>query len=133
VNGIALRRDAWVPFDERFRGAEDVEWLLRLSRQATFSTVPRAGFVRGNAGTGRPDAAPRVVGVQRLLDVHADYFATHREAAARCWYYLGESSLRIGEVGIARTAFRRSLIARPSWSTLRALTRAWSTRVAPSS
>ncbi len=118
VNGVALKREVFVPFDESLRGAEDVEWLLRLSKRTTFTTVGRPGFVRGNADTERPDALPRLDGVEDLLEKHADYFSSHRRAAARCWKYYGETSYRVGRTSQARRGYLNAFLAQPSWSSL---------------
>jgi glycosyltransferase involved in cell wall biosynthesis len=125
VDGLAVERSSLVRFDERFRGAEDVEWLLRLAGRAHFATVPRPGFVRANAGTARPDSLLRLNGVKLLLEEHATYFAGHPRAAARCWGYYGAVSLAAGRRSQSRRAFARSFWHRPSRQPLRAWLATW--------
>lgn len=120
VDGLAVRRDVLVPFDERFRGAEDVEWLLRQARRAHFATVPRPGFARRTTETPRPESRARVAGVRLLMDVHADYFASHHRAAARCWAHYGESASRAGLRRQAIEGYARAFRHRPSRHLLRA-------------
>ena len=124
VNGLAVRRDVLVPFDERFRGAEDVEWLLRLAQRAEFTTVPRPGFVRRTTETPGLESRARLAGVRLLLDVHADYFATHRRAAARCWAYYAEMAHHSGLRRQAVLAYARALRHQPSSGLARAGLRA---------
>jgi glycosyltransferase involved in cell wall biosynthesis len=128
VDGLAVRRSVLLPFDERFRGAEDVEWLLRMAQVAPFATVPQPGFVRGNAGTARPDALPRLDGVKLLMETHAGYFASHPRAAARCWSYYGEASLRAGLQAQSRRAYARAFRHRPTRQAAEAWLRTWQRR-----
>ena len=113
VNCVALRREAWLPFDETLRGFEDLDWLLRLAQVVPFATVARPGFVRGNAGTERPDVGPRLDSAERLLDLHSEYFATHRTAAARLWRNYGRASLAAGRRADGRRALFRAAALRP--------------------
>jgi glycosyltransferase involved in cell wall biosynthesis len=128
VNGVAVRRDSCPLFDPAFRGAEDVEWLLRLARDVPFATVPKPGFVRGNFGTPRPDQVPRVEGVRGLLERHAEYFDSHPRAAARCWEYYAEVSLKVGRRHQARAALQRAFMRRPSVRVLRSWLNTWIVR-----
>lgn len=120
VDGLAVRRDVLVPFDERFRGAEDVEWLLRQARAAPFATVAKPGFLRHTTDTPQPESRARLDGVRLLMDAHAEYFAGHPRAAARCWAYYGECAGRVGLRREAMEGYARAMRHRPSRQLLRA-------------
>jgi len=123
----ALQREAALPFDERFLAAEDVEWWLRMAQRVPISTVPRVGYLlrRHNAPRHRIDLATRVGSRLLLQEVHAAYFATHRQAAAFQWKRTGLLAADEGNAALARAAFARSLRLRPQvntfWHLLRAV------------
>jgi glycosyltransferase involved in cell wall biosynthesis len=112
----ALERSCFVPFDESFLGAEDVEWWWRTSRLAPVATVPEFGVVlrRADGPRGLHGDAARIDGSLRLLSEHADWFARHRRAAALRWYRVGLLARRSGDRALARRALVCSLWARPS-------------------
>jgi glycosyltransferase involved in cell wall biosynthesis len=118
----ALRRELAPRFDERFDAAEDIEWWLRLARAegVTVTTVPRIGYlVRRHEGVRtRTGLASRIRARRLLLQVHADYFASHRRARAFAWKRIGLMAAVYGDRTAARRAFARSFAARPAPRTL---------------
>jgi glycosyltransferase involved in cell wall biosynthesis len=117
----ALRRELAPRFDERFDAAEDIEWWLRLAQTdgVRVTTVPRIGYlVRRHEGVRtRTGLASRVRARQLLLEVHAEYFASHRRARAFAWKRIGLMAAAYGDHAAARHAFATSLAARPEPST----------------
>ena len=45
LGATAIRREAFLPFDEGISSVEDVEWWLRTAAVASVVTVPRVGYV----------------------------------------------------------------------------------------
>lgn len=125
LGATALHREAWVPFDERYRGSEDVAWWLAVARRHPLATVPRhVNVVRRHRGarTGY-GATARAAGSRRLLTEEAAYFAAHPRAAAFRWRRTGLQELAAGNRRAARAAFARSLRLRPEVGTARDLAR----------
>lgn len=114
LNGVAVRSDVAVRFDERLRGVEDVDWLLRVAQAAKFATVPRAAFIRRNAGTHRPDAPQRLDSLRLFMEIHAEYLRAHPRAAVRRWQLLGDAAFRMGRVRDGHQAYWRALRLEPS-------------------
>jgi glycosyltransferase involved in cell wall biosynthesis len=136
---VAVARSLAPPFDERFPALEDVDWLLRLAGQAPFTTVPKLGYVvRQHSGPRvRHGTAARLSASRRLLETHAEYFASHPAAAAFRWKRIGLLAVQLGRTGEARRAFRRALRLHPEaptlWHLVRQLAvRADGDRAAPS-
>ena len=117
---VAVARSLASPFDERLPALEDVDWLLRLARQAPFTTVPKLGYVvRQHSGPRvRHGTAARLSASRQLLETHAEYFARHPAAAAFRWKRIGLLAERLGSTGDARRAFWRSLRLHPEAATL---------------
>ncbi|MGQ0670209.1 MAG: glycosyltransferase family 2 protein [Actinomycetota bacterium] len=124
---VAIERSLAPAFDERFLGAEDVEWWLRVAGTCTVATVPRVGVVyRLHSGSrNRSGLDARVRGSLLLLETHSEYFARHRRAAAFRWKRIGLMARSLGDHALARRAFRRALALRPelatAWHLLRSL------------
>ncbi|MGH2794540.1 MAG: glycosyltransferase family 2 protein, partial [Actinomycetota bacterium] len=116
---VTVLRETAPRFDERFAGSVDIEWWLRAARAAAVSTVPRVGVVyRLHDGPRNLNGTVERVRCQRmLLEMYADYFATHPRAAAFRWKRIGLMSGTIGRPADARAAFRRSLRLRPELRT----------------
>jgi glycosyltransferase involved in cell wall biosynthesis len=112
---VVLPRASVPRFDARYLALEDLEWWLRVTADVDLQTVPRVGYLihphPGSRDTNGPRA--RVRCGQMLLDEHADYFATHRRAAARRWRMIGIGALNLGDRALARRAFLRSLRLQP--------------------
>lgn len=126
VGTVTIPRRACVRFDERFRVSEDVEWWLRQAAVVPVRTLPEVGYLlRSHDGprqTARTDERLRCRLL--LLDLHADYFARRRGAAAYQWKRAGGLALATGDRRTARRAFARSLLARPGPRTAAHLARA---------
>lgn len=116
VGQTAVDRSVIVPFDERFRAAEDVDWWLRLAPRARVATVPEVGFLfrRRPGPESAARAASRFAPLQQILDLHADYFDTRPRAAAFQLSRIGITAMAAGDGRAARQALRRSFMLRPS-------------------
>lgn len=125
LGATALRREAWIAFDERYRGSEDVAWWLAVARRWPVTTVARhVNVIRRHAGVrAGHGAAARAAGSRRLLAEEADYFSSHPVAAAFRWRRVGLQELAAGDRAAARRAFVRSLRLRPGPGAARDLAR----------
>lgn len=103
-------------FDERYSGAGDVEWWLRIAHTAPISTVPEVGMLyRTHRGPRNGNGiVSRVRASLMLLEERRDYFVTHPRATAFRWKRIGLMAATIGDTQLARRAFLRSLRVRPS-------------------
>src|SRR4051812_15907200 len=45
MGATAVRREAFVPFEEHWRGVEDIDWWLRTAHLQPVTTVPRVGYL----------------------------------------------------------------------------------------
>jgi glycosyltransferase involved in cell wall biosynthesis len=122
---VAVNRSIVPGFDERFRATYDVDWLLRLTEQHPVRTTKRIGLVyRVHDGLRHGNGAGmRVWSSRLLLQKHARYFKDHPRATAFRWKRIGLLSASIGDHGMAREAFLRSLRLRPDAKTAWHLTR----------
>jgi glycosyltransferase involved in cell wall biosynthesis len=125
----ALRRDAFLPFDDRFRCVEDTEWWVRLAQARRVTTVPEIGLLHRRHDEPRPgmELPARIRENVWILDLHASYFRKYARAAGFRWKRIGLMAQRLGDHRLARRAFLQSLRRSPSPRT--ALHLAWS--VAP--
>ncbi len=116
AKGAMVMRRAEVPrFDTTYFALEDLEWLLRVTKDRSVTTVPSVGYlVRQHAGPRNLNGPfERVRFGERLLKERHDYFEHHRAAAAWRWYVLGCLGLEVGDRRYARRAFARSFVLRP--------------------
>ncbi len=124
VGQAMVRRSLTPLFDERLRGAEDVEWWLRLSQTSPFACDPRVGvFFRHHDEPrhGNPWIV-RATERESIMQLHESYFATHRRARSFQLLRIAEMQRRAGNPSAARRAARRSFSAAPSLhNALRAL------------
>lgn len=120
VGVVALERLAVLPFDERLRSCEDVEWWVRLAPGRSIATVPKVGCMARERSSAyfRSVAGPRADARLRVLELHDDFFATHGRAAAFQWRKLGFHARSAGDHQVARRAFARSVRRRPSLRTM---------------
>lgn len=112
----AIRRDRVPFFDESFSASQDIEWWLRVAAELEVATVMKPGFVYYRHKDARVGN-----GVQRriecgylLMQIHADYFATHTAARAFRWLRLGLMHLQLNEVRAGRVCLYKSIRTRPS-------------------
>ncbi|MDX1621626.1 MAG: glycosyltransferase family 2 protein [Nitriliruptorales bacterium] len=127
VGQAAFDRRKALPFDERLRGAEDVEWWIRMSQHVDVTTVPRVGYLfrRHDGPRHRNDRLRRIQERKAVLDRHAEFFRTRPRSAAFQWKRIGLMALQERRPDVARSAFRRSLAlhreAAVLWHLLRSL------------
>jgi hypothetical protein len=127
LGATAIRRDVVESFDERFTAQQDAEWWIRVSRNLEVTTVPRIGYVvRRHSGPRHLNGTrERIECIRLMMDVHSDYFATHRKAAAFRWRRVGLLARSLGDLKEARSAFARSISTYPSpatgWHLIRSL------------
>ncbi len=120
LGSAALRRDLVLPLDETFTVSEDVEWWLRMSRVGPVYTCPRVGYlIRDHEGGRQRDrVAARLAARLRLLELHQDYFAEHRRAAAYHWLRAGGLAESRRQYGLALRCYVAALRARPDFRPL---------------
>lgn len=112
----ALLRSVAPRFDERYLGAQDVEWWLRVARSCEVTTVEAVGWLwRKHSGErGVNSASRRIEGREHLLIDHADYFENHPNALAFQLRRLGLQRASINDMAGARRALLGSFKVRPS-------------------
>jgi glycosyltransferase involved in cell wall biosynthesis len=113
LGGAVVERERFLPFDEAFEAAEDVDWWLRITANVPVATVPKVGCLLARA-TGMTTGRERWSSNTRLIEKHQDYFDRHPRAAAFRWARVGLAAVQADEVRIAEQAFKRSLRIRPS-------------------
>lgn len=136
VGATTLLRSAFIPFDTRWHGVEDVEWWLRIAATSPIATVPRVGYLFRrwrdvSEAPRRGEIEVRVAENLELLVEYADYFRSHPRAAA---FRLKRVGLMSGELGDRRGAcsallrsFRRRPAASTAWHLARSVVRAGGT------
>jgi hypothetical protein len=122
LGATALRREVYEPFDERWRGVEDIEWWLRMAHHQCATTIPRVGYLFRRWHD--PSSPARQAQLRRrieenwlFLEEHRDYFQTHRRAAAFRLKRIGLMLLLLQDRGEARRALLRSMTKAPEAST----------------
>ena len=126
LGATAVRTGLLVRFDESYSAVEDVEWWLRMAAAGTVATVPRVGCeLRRHAGerVNGTDVAARIRASRQLLDDHEAWFRTHPAARAFRLARIGVLTLSLGDRREARSAYLRSLRARPNRLAARGLVR----------
>lgn len=120
VGQTAVTRDVVPLFDEELRGAEDIDWWLRLALAVPVTTVPAVCYVVRSHVSARHgnDIRERIDGSQRILDRHREYFDRHRNARAFRLKRIGLMYLALNDRTAARSALLNSFRTRPSSSTL---------------
>jgi glycosyltransferase involved in cell wall biosynthesis len=113
---VLIPRDRAVRFDERFIGAEDVEWWLRQAQLLPVHTVSKVGWIwrRHDGPRFRSGIRARIAGRWLMLETHAPYFEERPDAASFQYHRLGLQYKAVGEFATARRAFLRSFRLRPS-------------------
>ena len=113
---VAVARESICTFDESFDGAQDLEWWLRQTTNQEVATVDDVGYlVRSHDGIRhRNGTEARIRGSLRLMEVHADYFNSHRSARSFRWRRIGLMAMSLGDTRLGARAFKTSLRARPT-------------------
>jgi glycosyltransferase involved in cell wall biosynthesis len=128
LGATAVAAEAMVPFDERYRALEDVEWWLRMAEQCAVDTIAALGCeIRRHGGprANQTDVASRMAPNHQLLDERATWFARHARARAFRWSRMGAMAVAAGQPTQARQAYLTSLRAHPTAAAGRGLVRAW--------
>jgi glycosyltransferase involved in cell wall biosynthesis len=122
---VTVARQTFMPFEPRFKTAEDIEWWLRATQSLPVATVPEIGYLKRRHATSRLNYQHqvRIDSNLLLLQEHADWFTAHPRAAARRWRSQAIFAGRKGDRRTARDALRRSFRLDPRPSTLAALAR----------
>lgn len=122
---VTIRRTLALPFNEAFRAAEDVEWWLRVAKEAHVATIPQVGYLYRTRG-GHPNeeaTAQRLASSFLLMDVHKAYFERHPRAEAFRWKRIGLLAERVDKRSLARRAFLHSLRKAPTAAGVKHLVR----------
>jgi glycosyltransferase involved in cell wall biosynthesis len=124
-----VERTQMVPLEERTRHACDVEWWIRATRVLPVATVPEVGLLlRRHPGRQSHDMAIRYTQRMLMYSLHAEYFKTHRRAAARFHKRTGFFAYEAGFIEAARQQHWKAVKASPTPRTVYHLARALLTR-----
>jgi glycosyltransferase involved in cell wall biosynthesis len=106
LGSVAVRRAECPRFDEQFRAAEDLDWWLRVAATMRVAAEPEVGWIWRRHDGPRPTvgAETRLQSNLMLLDRHAEYFASHRRAAAFRWVRIAWLHRRLHDTAAARRA-----------------------------
>lgn len=107
LGATMIRKDAFVPFDERYQACEDLEWWIRVSEHEILTTVPMPLFLWRRHYTSRCNngTLQRILYSKRLLEEHYRYFATYPVARAFRLFRLGYMLQHSREYGEAIATF----------------------------
>ena len=102
-----------VPFDEKFPGAEDLDYLIRLAQVTPMVELHRVYAMIGEGGDSHISMDARIQGRQLLREKHAHLFRDRRALAF--WYMrLGHLYRRGGYRMRSLRAFARSIFLTPT-------------------
>lgn len=120
VGQVTVLRELVPLFDESLRGAEDVEWWLRLAQLAPVTTVPKPCYIaRSHPGPRHGNGLrDRIDGSYKLMELHRRYFSTHPRAHAFRLKRIGLMLLADNSPRSARISLARSFRLKPQLSTL---------------
>ncbi len=115
IGTITLWRDGCPEFDEGLPLNEDVEWWLRVAEKYRFLTVPmHLHLFREHEGPRITDRhLARLTASWQLIEMQADYFASHPRALAFRLRRMGLIAVGAGLDGEAVAYFGRSFLVRP--------------------
>ena len=116
LSATLVRRSVCPRFDERYVGAEDIEWWIRASAGRTVHRQPSAEVAwRRHGETGRPNGLrTRIDGSLLVMSEHADYFARHPRARSFRLARVAHMSEVDGRLGDALRFAWRSFRVRPN-------------------
>lgn len=108
---IAIRRQSCPMFDETFDAAEDLDWILRVTKSSNAASSGEVGWLwrRHEEIRVRHGARARIAGSYQLIDRHRSYFETHRRARGFRYYRISSMSLDVGDRRMAVISALRSL------------------------
>ncbi len=109
-------KDRAPSFNNSLRYASDTDWLLRATKEMRVSTVPEVGLLfRQNHPTRKShDIHKRLESREQLYELHKEYLATHRKAAARFHSRTGLFLSAAGQTRQARHQLWRGVALRPT-------------------
>jgi glycosyltransferase involved in cell wall biosynthesis len=119
LGATAVRREGFVPFDERWLAVEDIDWWWRTAQRHWVETVPAIGYLvrRHDGPRSRNDVAARLDENLAFLSVHRAWFARHRQARAFRLRRAAALAMAVGDRPLAWRLLGRSLVVRPSLRT----------------
>ena len=114
LDGVMVRRDAQTLFDESFRAAEDIDYLIRLAGTGPFVVLDEVLSEHGERGDQMSAISldSRIESRIRLGQKHAHLF--DREARSFFFLRLGHLHRQAGRRSASLQAFARSAWYRPS-------------------
>lgn len=117
--GLAVRRECFESvglFDERLRGAEDTDLLVRLARAYPFAVVPEPLVrIHNHAGPQvRRNLQAQARAYRRIVAKHSHSLREHPGVAARMYYKVAWLHYHAGEPRWGRAFFLRALQRRPA-------------------
>jgi glycosyltransferase involved in cell wall biosynthesis len=120
LGATAVRRECFLPFDERWMAVEDIDWWWRTAQVHVVDSVTDIGYlVRRHSGPRtRNDVRARLDENLAFLDEHRAWFAGHRRARAFRLRRAAALAVSADERRLARRLLGRSLLARPSLRTV---------------
>lgn len=124
---VAIERAALLPFNEDLIGGQDTEWWIRTAQEVRVTTVPRVGHIfRVHDGVRHGNSmASRLEAHRMIVELHADYFARHPQAAAFQYGRMGLTAIKAGDRHAAVGYLWRSMRLKPqpktAWHLGRAL------------
>jgi glycosyltransferase involved in cell wall biosynthesis len=84
LGATAVRRESFLPFDERWMAVEDIDWWWRTAQRHFVETTTDVGYLvrRHDGPRSRNDLAARLEENLAFVDEHRAWFARHRRAKA---------------------------------------------------
>jgi glycosyltransferase involved in cell wall biosynthesis len=119
LGATAVRRDAFLPFDERWMAVEDIDWWWRTAQRHFVETATEVGYLvrRHDGPRSRNDLAARLTENLAFVDEHRAWFARHRRAKAFRLRRAAALAVQSGDRVLATRLLTRSMLARPSLRT----------------
>ena len=113
---ITVRRDLAPTFNSALLQGSEIDWLLRATRAMPASTVPEVGFLFNHNHPKRLslELEQRIASRESFYELHKEYFATHRKAAARFHSRIGLFMWGAGDTTRARSNLWKAVTLRPS-------------------
>jgi glycosyltransferase involved in cell wall biosynthesis len=116
LGATAVRRESFLPFDERWMAVEDIDWWWRTAQRHFVETTTDVGYLvrRHDGPRSRNDLAARLEENLAFVDEHRAWFARHRRAKAFRLRRAAALAAAGGDRARAARLLTRSLLTRPS-------------------